>query len=122
MSYNKTVSNSKTKKKRNEVKKMEKLKITAKIHFGLIESLKAMTFEEDEMVYNEVIEVYNNLNVFYFMGTDFSARVELEPTGYKVDVIYEEGYKAGQIAFTCTKQSPEDVIEIIENCVAIPVE
>ena len=81
-----------------------------------------MTFEEDEMVYNEVIEVYNNLNVFYFMGTDFSARVELEPTGYKVDVIYEEGYKAGQIAFTCTEQSPEDVIEIIENCVAIPVE
>lgn len=99
-----------------------KMKITAFKHFGLVARLKDMTFKEGDIVYNEVIEVYNNLNVLYFVGTDFSARVELQPKGYKIDVIHEVGFKSGQIAFTLEEQSQEDVVEVIENCVAIPKE
>lgn len=98
---------------------MNKLNITIKDHLNLLNQLRAMTFVEEDMVYNEVVEVYNDLNTFYFVGTEYSARVELEKTGYKVDVIHEEGYNSGNIFFTSKSKTPEEVVEIIESSVAV---
>lgn len=98
---------------------MKQMKITLEQHIELLNKLKGMTFVEDEMVYNEVVTVYNDLNVFYFVGTEYSARIELQKKGYKVDVIHEEGYNSGAINFTCYEQTPEEVVDIIESSVAV---
>lgn len=98
---------------------MNKLNITIKDHLNLLNQLRAMTFVEEDTVYNEVVEVYNDLNVFYFVGTEYSARIELQKKGYKVDVIHEEGYNSGAINFTCYEQTPEEVVDIIESSVAV---
>lgn len=98
---------------------MKQLQITLKQHIELLETLKTKTYCYGDFTFNEVIEVYNNLNVFYFAGNDYSARVELTKKGYKVDVLNEVGMKSGQIEYTCENLSPEEVLEVIETSVAM---
>ena len=95
------------------------VKVTLKQHIKLIEELKAKTYCYGDFTFNEVIEVYNNLNVFYFAGNDYSARVELTKKGYKVDVINEVGIHTGNISFTSENLSPDEVLELIETSVAM---